>query len=348
VHVLMIGAGNPPPTFIQRQVEALKQAGISVTFFPGLQRSRWQSYLAQVGIDSRLPEHLENLVKQADILHFQWLTDWLNHYALAEKYRKMALLSLRGRQVNILPYLPDHQEYRKRIRRLLPRCDAFHAVSRNILEEAQQWGVTAGRSRVIYTAVDTDFFTPPPTPPISTALRITMIGGLIWRKGYEYALLALQQIVTQYTNIELVIVGDGNERDRVEETIRDLKLTDYVYMVGNVAVAAVRDLLQSSHIFLHTSLSEGLANSVVEAMSCGVPVISTNCGGMNEAIEDGAEGLLIPVRDPEATAAAVLKLVADPALRMRMGQTARARALTQFTLSRQAQEFRCFYEQLSR
>jgi colanic acid/amylovoran biosynthesis glycosyltransferase len=128
----------------------------------------------------------------------------------------------------------------------------------------------------------------------------------------------------------LDIVGDGPEFQRVLFTIHDLGLQERSALLGRLSSSAVRNRLRQSDVFLLSSLSEGLSNAVLEAMACAVPVVSSDCGGMSEALTDGAEGFLVPVRDPASMARALSTLAGDPALRSRMGTAARNRILRDF------------------
>ena len=85
-------------------------------------------------------------------------------------------------------------------------------------------------------------------------------------------------------------------------------------LLGALPPVAVRDRLRQSDVFVLPSLSEGFCNAAVEAMACGLPVVMTNCGGVREGVADGVEGFIVPVRDPEAMAAAIERLAKDPAL----------------------------------
>jgi glycosyltransferase involved in cell wall biosynthesis len=95
-------------------------------------------------------------------------------------------------------------------------------------------------------------------------------------------------------------------------------------------------------------LSEGLSNAALEAMACGLPVVTTDCGGMPEAITDGVEGFVVPLRDPHAMAKALSALASDVELRRRMGKAGRDRVLKQFTLGRQIEEFVSLLEDVAR
>ena len=166
-----------------------------------------------------------------------------------------------------------------------------------------------------------------------------MVGSLIWRKGYEYSLLALRKCIDQGIPIHLTICGDGRERERVLFAIEDLGLQRNVRLLGRQTPARIRDLLRASDVFLLSSLSEGVSNAALEAMACGTPVVSTDCGGMPEAITSGQEGWIVPMRDPKAIVAALTEAWHDPARRQAMGAAARERVLTQFDLREQLNAF---------
>jgi glycosyltransferase involved in cell wall biosynthesis len=133
---------------------------------------------------------------------------------------------------------------------------------------------------------------------------------------------------------------------RIHFTIEDLGLTKRVHLMGRVSPPEVLAHVQGADAFVLASLSEGISNAALEAMSCGLPVVSTNCGGMNEAISDGVEGFLVPPREPSAMVEALLKLARDPALRQRMGQAGRTRVLKDFTLQDQIASFSNLFESL--
>jgi len=172
---------------------------------------------------------------------------------------------------------------------------------------------------------------------------VIIVGPLDWQMGYEYALLAIRQLVDSGLDVRFEIIGAGPEHSRVLYTVDDLNLKEHVHLLGQLPPDDVRRRLQQADVFLLASLSEGISNAVLEAMACGLPVVTTDCGGMREAVADGVEGFVVPVRDPAAMAEALRKLAADPELRAIMGQRARERILGEFTLEQQTQQFLALY-----
>lgn len=343
----MIGAGDPPPTFIQRQIEGLRAAGVEVAL---LAEPRQHAYLSgklsENGFVLHLPRTLLAQAEAADLFHFQWPSHLLKYYALVRRFRKPAVLSLRGRQVNIVPLMPGSGGYVRRMRRLMPRLDAYHCVSQDMVAAGEQLGLVASRAWVIRTGVDVNFFTPPCHRAAGPPYRLAMVGALIWRKGYDHALQALHRLVAQGIDASLTIVGAGEEHERVVATIEDLELGDNVVLAGKLGPEGVRQVLQESTLFMHTALSEGIANVTIEAMSCGLPVVTTDAGGAKEAVTDGMEGLVVPVRDVEALARAIKRLLLDERLRTDMGHKARRRAVSEFDIRDQAMRFRTMYASL--
>ena len=347
LRVLMVGLSNPPPTFIERQMSALESLGVQVLQFPEFNRHKYLSHaLVDRGIFVHLSPGMRELFRDADLIHFQWPGHLMRYYPLAKQANKPILVSLRGRQINIVPYLPANAAYVKRLRRTLPLCDAYHCVSANIMSQAQDFGLQPERAYVIRPAVDASFFFYSARLLPDDPIRLLMVGGLIWRKGYEYALSVMKRLVDEGMNVHLTIAGEGNERDRIQYTIQDLGLHDRVLLVGKVDPNQVRDLMHNSHVFIHTALSEGIANVVLEAMACGLPVVSFSCGGMNEVIEHGKDGFLAQTREIENVVAYVIDLAKHPKLRHGLGQAARHKVEEQFELKDQGRKFLGLYKRL--
>ncbi len=101
-----------------------------------------------------------------------------------------------------------------------------------------------------------------------------------------------------------------------------------------------------SDVFVLLSEREGQPNALIEAMASGVPVVATAIPGVTECVEDGREGLLVPVGDAAATAAAIRRLLDDPGLRTLMGRRARRRAVAEHDIARLGQRYAALYEDL--
>ena len=125
-----------------------------------------------------------------------------------------------------------------------------------------------------------------------------------------------------------VIAGEGELRPALERQIKDHHLEKHVFLAG--FRPDVLSVHKAFDIFVMSSVTEGLGTSLLDAMACGKPIVATTAGGMPEVVADGKTGLLVPPRDHEAMADAIVRLLTDEALRAADGRRrpgARARAL---------------------
>jgi colanic acid/amylovoran biosynthesis glycosyltransferase len=273
-----------------------------------------------------------------DIIYFPWNSAAISYQGLYELGFPV-VVSCRGAQVNITPHLPNQGNYISVLKDTLQSASAVHCVSEDIQQTILDMGVSHQKFTIIRPAVDPEFFTPHVHPPINQRFTIVTTGSLIWRKSFETLLAALKQLLEFGVNAELHIIGDGPERQNILFTINDLGLEDHVFLFGRLKPNQVRDRLQNGDTFVLSSLSEGISNAVLEAMSCGLPIITTDCGGMREAVTDGVEGYVVPIRDPQALAQAMKNLALDPYLCQQMGANARQRILEDFVLNNQISAF---------
>ena len=142
----------------------------------------------------------------------------------------------------------------------------------------------------------------------------------------------------------LIVVGDGDERGRLEARVQSAGVQDRVRFLGHRDDA--RRWLAGSDLYVNSSISEGVSLTILEAMAAGLPVVATRVGGTPEVVT-GDCGALVPSRDPAALAAAIERLSDDPALRASMRDASRRRVEAHFTLERMVGEYRRVYEELS-
>lgn len=282
------------------------------------------------------------LGRDEHVVYFPWNTtaiDYLPVFAPEGALDLPFVVSCRGAQVNTAPHNPARAALRDGLRATFERAAAVHCVSRAIQGEAKRYGLDPEKSWTIHPAVDTERFQPAETPPEGGEFRLVTIGTMIWRKGYEYALMTLRELLDRGIPARFDVIGDGPDYPQVLYTIHDLGLTGRVRLLGKLPPDEVRERLQRSHAFLLSSLSEGISNAVLEAMACGLAVVTTDCGGLREAVTDGEDGRVVPMRDPAAAAAALAELARDPGLCERLGRAARRTVESRFTLARQVESY---------
>jgi L-malate glycosyltransferase len=142
----------------------------------------------------------------------------------------------------------------------------------------------------------------------------------------------------------LLLIGDGPERSKVEALVRQLGLGNRVVFVGKMV--SFVELLQASDVFLMPSESESFGLAALEALSCGVPVVASDVGGIPEVVPDGEVGFLAPVGDVATMAERVLRILADEGLHGRLSRAARARALQQYGLAPAIARYEAHYERV--
>jgi glycosyltransferase involved in cell wall biosynthesis len=277
-----------------------------------------------------------------DVIYFPWNFAALNLLPLFD-LNCPVVISCRGSQINVSSVAsPDsvRPAIAEGLRSTFQRAAAIHCVSEAIKLEAVRYGLDPGKARVIHPAVDMDFFFPSaPSGSHSDTFRVVTTGSLVWVKGYEYALQSIRHLVDRGIDVEFHLIGDGPERQRILYTINDLGLEERVHLHGRLKPDEVREQLRMSDAFLLSSLSEGISNAVLEAMACGLPVVTTDCGGMREAVTDGKEGFVVPVRDPMEISTALEKLASNPYLRRQMGEHGRRTVASMFDLKSQIDRF---------
>jgi glycosyltransferase involved in cell wall biosynthesis len=161
-------------------------------------------------------------------------------------------------------------------------------------------------------------------PPARDSTTIVYAGRLHWSKGVDVLLAAFERAAPRHPEARLVICGAGPERERLEALAAPIAGVSLRGMVPNVEV--VRLLRSAAISVLPTITMEGQPKALVEALKCGTACIATAVPGSQELITDGVTGLLVPPKSVEALAAALDRLLADGALRARLGQNAVERA----------------------
>ncbi len=170
---------------------------------------------------------------------------------------------------------------------------------------------------------------------------IGFVGRLNWAKDLATLVRAFAIVAAQRDDVALVLVGDGEERAALEGQVAAAGLGERVRMLGDRG--DVPALLAGFDVFAMSSISEGYSIALLEACASGLPVVATDVGGNREIVHDGSHGRLVPARDPEALAAALLALLDDPALRSGMAAVARRWALAEATFAAMAARYQALY-----
>jgi L-malate glycosyltransferase len=180
-------------------------------------------------------------------------------------------------------------------------------------------------------------------------LLIGTVGEITPLKGHEEFLQAAAIILRRFPNAKFLVAGvdasrNGNNLTALESLIAELNLGSSVHIVGWVEdLASFYDALD---VFVSCSHTESFGLAIAEAMANGVPVVATETEGAAEIIADGENGLLVPIKSVERMATAVIDLLADKSKRERLGESARERITTRFSLERMVTDTERIYEEV--
>ena len=241
--------------------------------------------------------------------------------------------------------------YALRRRRLMEEGRLFLAVSDAIRTRALAQGYPAERTLTHNLGVDLGRFGA--DPGAAEAGLVLHVGRLVEKKGTALLLDAFARLPSQ-AGAELVIIGDGPERSRLERRCSELGIGSSVRFLGELPRDEVAAWMRLAWLFVAPSVtardgdSEGLPTVVIEAAASGVPAVGTHHAGIPEAIRDGQTGLIVPERDTEALARSMARLLDSAELRHRMGAAARALAEDRFDSARQNAVLEEHYDALLR
>jgi glycosyltransferase involved in cell wall biosynthesis len=255
-------------------------------------------------------------------------------------------------------HFPDCPSRKRRLynRICLRRRDRVVGVGRAV-EEALviKEGIPERRVEVIYNGVSLERRTDS-TAAIRSEVRsalnlaahqfvIIQVARLDYLKDHRTAIDALTRLVVMVPEATLLLVGDGPERSGIEREIEMRGLGRHVRLLG--VRRDVERLLASADVFLLTSISEGIPVTLIEAMAAGLPVVSTDVGGVAEIVRDGETGFLAQAHDGHGLAESLKRLADDVPLRAAMGQRGLARAHERFSDRQMHNAYARLYRQMA-
>jgi len=226
------------------------------------------------------------------------------------------------------------------------------AVRRDVERTERNW---EGKFRKIYNGVTPiDPWTPEKTRAFrrregipADAIVALCVSNFYPYKGHEDLIEAAARVVAAFPNVIFLMAGrDAGTMEATKARAREQGIQGSVRFIGSRT--DVPDLLRFSDLFVHPSREEGFSNAILEAMAVGLPVVACDVGGNPEAVVDGVTGRLVPPRDPERFAAAMVELVADESKRKIFGEAGLRRAADRFSLDRMVGEMESLYESLAR
>ncbi|MDO1501075.1 glycosyltransferase family 4 protein [Winogradskyella maritima] len=252
------------------------------------------------------------LLYRPDIFHLQWANELDRWVFLKDAYGCKLVVSLLGTHINISPKVkPD---LKRMYLTYFKAVDAFQSVSEDLVEELRAYGVESTKVRVIRTPIKKSILAQFQESQSNSQnlMNIVSVGRHHWVKGYSYALHAMKFLIDSGQKLTYTIIAPGKPTEELLFMAYELGLTDVLIFKSSLEHKALIKDLKSYDVMLLPSVSEGIANVAVEAMAIGLPVVSTDCGGMPELIRHQKTGWLVSKRNATALAEGLLQYVNYP------------------------------------
>ena len=281
-----------------------------------------------------------------DLLHVHYA---LPHATAAQLAREITskpyVTTLHGSDVTILGSDPSYEPTNTMS---IEHSDAITTVSKYMAREAKDNLGIEKEIKVIPNFVDHELYQPAPCQiidnPHPRAITLVHVSNFRPVKRIEDLIYSMCIITKKEPDAQLILVGDGPERHRIERLIDKLDLRRNILVTGYRSDVAA--MMNCADALVLCSETENAPLTILEGMSCGLPIIATNVGGIPEQVQDGKNGFIVPVKHPEEIAEAALKLNADENLLAVMGANARKTVLERYTKDKVIKEYIEVYESI--
>lgn len=237
-----------------------------------------------------------------------------------------------------------------------PLTDHFISVSEIISRKAIAAGIAAAEHfTTVYSGMELDWFLRANLDGAavrrelgipSDALVVGKIARLFRLKGHDELLDAAPEIVRQHPNVRFLLVGDGLLQEHLRNRARRQGILDNFVFAGLIPRERIPEMLAAMDLVVHTSLREGLARVLPQALAMGKPCVSFDIDGAPEVVIPGQTGYLVRPADAAGLADAIARLLADPLLRKRLGEAGRQRVDPDFRAETMVQRIAKVYEML--
>lgn len=264
-------------------------------------------------------------------------------------------LSFRAKPRNLIPIIPflrttyNHPKYliariierltKSRVRQYLANSEAVKNFYADTI------GVRPEKITVIPNGIDIEYFdSVTSNPELKKSLNIKLndfvvicVANLHHNKGHKYLLEAFEEVYKNNKNIKLLLIGDEKEREDLKKQITGYSSKESISFLGKRT--DVPQLLKISDAFILPTLFEGMSNAIMEAMACGLPVITTDIPENRVLVENNINGLLVPIRDSSALIQTIRKMGENPEIRKRLSEEAKITIKNSFSLEKTAEKW---------
>lgn len=301
-----------------------------------------RTVLSKLGYLRYLPKLKKAIAAfQPDILHAHYATS----YGLLGAASGFHPFFISTWGTDVMKFPDKNFLYRGLVKRNLLKADLVLATSNAIVEFVHR--IARVDVKVIPFGVDMQKFMPASSasPFGNDTLVISCIKSMEKIYCIDVLLEAFRIVKERNSNVrlKLLLVGEGSQKAQLENTALSLGISADTLFTGRIDFAKIASYHNMSDIVVNISEYESFGVSVIEALACEKPVVVTNVGGLKEIVQDGSNGLLVPVRDVKATAAAIEKLVRDKELRVMLGRNGREKVGKLYNWTNNLQEMADVY-----
>jgi glycosyltransferase involved in cell wall biosynthesis len=294
-----------------------------------------------------------------DVIHAHWVLPNAPMGAFAAARRRLPLVvSLHGSDVFVAE---KWKPLGALARWCFNRADAITACSDNLMVRAFALGAAEAKTELIPYGADLKAFHVDPAAARRVRARLDLgadelmilaVGRLVYKKGFDFLVQALDEVLRVAPNARLVLAGDGDLRGELENRATELGLSSRVTFAGMVpreeipAYFAASDIVAVPSVRDEAGNVDGLPNVALEAMAAGKPLVASRVAGLPQVVHDGVNGLLVEERNPHELAQALLRLACDAGLRRSYGAAGRVRVREVLNWDNVARRFIAVYERV--
>lgn len=344
---------NKSETFADFDLKKYKYLDLSLSesFFDKL-RFKTIKTLSNIHVDEILDFIKEN---EINICHFHYGTDCGVYYPLTKKLPVPFVVSFYGYDCSSFPSFLFGYGKKFLKNRVFKYCSSVFAMSPDMEKDLFAAGCKENKITVHYYGTDCKRFYYDKVFQESERIILLNLSTLVPQKGHIFLLKSIKKLIERgVVNFELRIAGSGELDEELKKFVSDNKLEKFVVFIGAVRYASdqMMEEYRKADIFVHPSViapngdKEGIPGTIIEAMSAGIPVISTYHAGIPYIIDSGNTGVLVKEHNDEELASAISNLIQNREQRIRIGRAGQKYAITNLDLPAKEKELEELYEKI--
>jgi glycosyltransferase involved in cell wall biosynthesis len=295
-------------------------------------------------------------IKNCDLVHAHGHVYMASCLAgiIAKKYNKPFIVTQHNTFIDYQSFLNVVEQVNDFLvgKSVLKNADKIVTVSNQTKKYVLKLGADKTKTSVIYNGVDVDTFQPANKTKNRQTLGLLQkrkivfsVRRLVYKNGLDTLMQSVPLVAQQHPDVLFIVAGKGPSRKLIENRIKELKIENNIQLAGFVPDELLPTYYGAADTFVLPSASgEGLPLVLLEAMSCGLPVIATTVGGTPEIVAHNKNGVLIPPKNPQAMAKAITELLSNPNLEQKLGKQARHNVEERFSWEQNVRQLETIYK----